>query len=134
MLLDMLTLQLRRNMLLCCFASRRRTQNAGHRNNLFADIQVAVKKLPTAQVSSAALSEFKLTLQTLAFASSMCNRLCRLLGFIVIDGNICLVMRRYQQSLQQLLASPEGKFDVMELLLVATISCRLPSKVDVAQA
>ena len=72
-------------------------------------VQVAVKKLPTAQVSSTALSEFKLKLQTLAFASSMCNRLCRLLGFIVVDGNLCLVMRRYQQSLQQLLASSEGK-------------------------
>ncbi|KAL3152724.1 hypothetical protein ABBQ38_012315 [Trebouxia sp. C0009 RCD-2024] len=72
-------------------------------------VQVAVKKLPTAQVSSTALSEFKLKLQTLAFASSMCNRLCRLLGFIVVDGNLCLVMRRYQQSLQQLLASLEGK-------------------------
>lgn len=84
---------------------------------LFADVQVAVKKLPTAQVSSAALSEFKLKLQTLAFASSMCNRLCRLLGFIVIDGDMCLVMRLYQRSLQQLLASSEGK-SVMALCLL----------------
>lgn len=74
-----------------------------------ACVQVAVKKLPTAQVSSDALAQFKSKLQTLAFASSMCNRLCRLLGFIVLDGNLCLVMRLYQQSLQQLLATSEGK-------------------------
>ncbi len=74
-----------------------------------AYIQVAVKKLETAQVSAEALSEFKVKLQTLAFASSMCNRLCRLLGFIVLDGNLCLVMRLYQQSLQQLLGSSQGK-------------------------
>jgi len=59
-------------------------------------------------VSPEALSQFKLKLQTLAFASNMCNRLCRLLGFVVLDGNLCLVMRLYQQSLQQLLASSEG--------------------------
>lgn len=74
-----------------------------------ASLQVAVKKLPTAQVSSEALAQFKSKLQTLAFASSTCNRLCRLLGFIVLDGNLCLVMRLYQQSLQQLLATSEGK-------------------------
>jgi len=77
--------------------------------SICANIQVAVKKLPTAQVSAEALSEFKVKLQTLAFASSMCNRLCRLLGFIVLDGNLCLVMRLYQQSLQQLLGSSQGK-------------------------
>jgi len=73
------------------------------------NIQVAVKKLQTAQVSAEALAEFKVKLQTLAFASSMCNRLCRLLGFIVLDGNLCLVMHLYQQSLQQLLGSSQGK-------------------------
>lgn len=71
-------------------------------------LQVAVKKLQTAQVSSEALTQFKVKLQTLAFASNMCYRLCRLLGFVVIDGSLCLVMRQYQQSLQQLLASSEG--------------------------
>lgn len=78
--------------------------------SICADIQVAVKKLQTAQVSAEALSEFKVKLQTLAFASSMCNRLCRLLGFIVLDGNLCLVMRLYQQFLQQLLGSSDGNW------------------------
>ena len=72
-------------------------------------LQVVVKKLQTAQVPPAALTQFKLKLHTLAFASSMCSRLCRLLGFVVTDGNLCLVMRRYQQSLQHLLASSPGK-------------------------
>ena len=71
-------------------------------------LQVAVKKLQTAQVSFEALSQFKLKLQTLAFASSMCSRLCRLLGFAVLDGNLCLVMRLYPHSLRQVLAASEG--------------------------
>ena len=53
-------------------------------------LQVAVKKLPTAQVLSEALSQFNL--QTLACVPSMCSRLRPLLGFDAMDGNLCLVV------------------------------------------
>ena len=71
-------------------------------------MQVAVKRLHTSQVSAEDLTQFKIKLQSLAFASSMCHKVCRLLGFVVLDGNLYLVMRKYPQSLTELLASPEG--------------------------
>ena len=72
-------------------------------------MQVAVKKLATGQVPSAEFTKFSQHLQMLAFATRTCGKLCRLLGFVVLDGTICQVMQLHQQSLQQLLTTSPGQ-------------------------
>ena len=68
-------------------------------------LQVAVKKLPTARVPPQPFAAFMQQLQTLAFATKTCSKLCRLMGLVILDGNICQVLQLYQQSLQDLLAA-----------------------------
>ena len=66
---------------------------------------MAVKKLQTRQVPVEAFAKFTQHLQMLAFATKTCGKLCQLLGYVVLDGEICQVMQLYQQSLLQLLAT-----------------------------
>lgn len=72
-------------------------------------MQVAVKKLETGQVPFEEFTEFSQHLQMLAFATRTCKKLCKLLGFVILDGTICQVMPLHQQSLQQLLATSSGE-------------------------
>lgn len=72
-------------------------------------MQVAVKKMATGQVPFEDFTKFSQHLQTLAFATRTCKKLCRLLGFVVLDGTTCQVMQLHQQSLQQLLARSPGE-------------------------
>ena len=71
-------------------------------------MQVAVKKLPTSQVPAQEFRQFLQFLETLAFATKTCNKLCRLLGFTVKDGCICQVLPLYAQSLQQLMLTGDA--------------------------
>ena len=71
--------------------------------------QVAVKKLPTEQVPPEEFAAFTQHLQMLAFAAKPCSRLCRLLGYVAVNGAICQVMPLYQLSLQQVLTTCQGE-------------------------
>lgn len=72
-------------------------------------MQVAVKRLETGQLPFEEFTNFSQHLQMLAFATKTCEKLCKLLGFVVLDGTICQVMPLHQQSLQQLFATSPGE-------------------------
>lgn len=73
-------------------------------------MQVAVKKLPTGQVPADACTDFTQYLQTLAFATRTCKKLCLSLGFILVNGMVGQVMPLYEESLQQLLSTCKGEY------------------------
>ena len=80
----------------------------GSQTSYIICVQVAVKRMPTAQLPAEAFTEFTQYLQMVAFATRACKKLCLPLGFVVVEGRVCQVMQLYEESLQQLLSSCEG--------------------------
>ena len=81
-----------------------------------AEHSVAVKKIPASSTAEQ-LASFEREVQLMALVSSRCHHCVRYWGWCqATDGAICLVMKRYQQSLHSKVASfPDRKLSLAQV-------------------
>ena len=71
------------------------------------EVQVAVKKLP-AMTMEAERTTFQRELKALMHAARHCDGICVLYGTCELDSRVCLVMKRYERSLREVIVQAGG--------------------------